>query len=288
MSAGFANPRQGINISAGTGIVQTGTVILSNANSVTFGAQASASSTVITASMNIGGTGIGALSAGTTQITDLQVVLSNSNGLSFGADGNTITAQLGALSYWDNQNLRTILAPFPASNGVLAYRRASFGFPITATRGNIFVQSSIQSTAALFTSATYTISLLAYTLTGSTANLASSATVTGLIRGTNATQSNSTWSTFNLSTWNLTPGDYLIATLASATYIVGASAIVGAVGQSPPNTTILAPGGGNYIPYFMQGIYSVTTGSAPSSMRLADVLQTFTSQIEQAYVELLA
>ena len=92
MGQGFPSQRLGVNISAGTGLAQTGTVVFSNSNGVTFGMATSASSFVVTASVSATVVAIQSISAGTTRITSGEAVFSNSNGISFGVAGNTVTA----------------------------------------------------------------------------------------------------------------------------------------------------------------------------------------------------
>lgn len=103
MGQGFANQRLGINLSAGTGLAQTGTVVFSNANSVSFGMSLSASSLVITASI--------------TAQTAFQ--LSNSNGLSWGTNVSTVTGSFSTLAVANSNgiSLGTAGSTLTASSG---------------------------------------------------------------------------------------------------------------------------------------------------------------------------
>ena len=88
----------GIWFSAGAQLGQSGTVVFSNSNNVSFGASALDNlHYVITAAASATShlpSFIQSISAGTTQITSGQVVFSNSGGFSFGANGQTITAAI--------------------------------------------------------------------------------------------------------------------------------------------------------------------------------------------------
>jgi len=136
----------GVNISAGTQLATSGTVIFSNSNGVTFGMS---DSSVITASVAAGGGGITNIniSAGTTSNNLSNLVFSNSNGVSFGLDGSTITANHNGLTSQSNQAAS-------AANGSFAFQTLSFsnlngisfgtsvGSAITASHNALTVQTN--------------------------------------------------------------------------------------------------------------------------------------------------
>lgn len=289
MGQGFPNQRNGIAMSAGTGIAQSGTVVFSNSNNVTFGAQISASSFVITATAAV----LGSISAGTTQITSGQVVLSNSNGISFGANGQTITAQLPSISYWDNrfqEGAQSAVLSSSAPN--LSLQIASFALPIAATRADMFARLTVVGSTA----GSYTISMGIYTMSGSTASRASSSSVavTWNSGTSNAVslyggQSDIRYRSVPLGTWNISPGNYMIGVIYSISGVAGTTgsmSVYGAIGANL--NTIAVPGGGAQSAYFADGLYTTGTAALPASIHLSDIAQTFTaSSVEmQPYLQL--
>jgi hypothetical protein len=86
-------------------------------------------------------------------------------------------------------------------------------------------------------------------------------------------QSNWRYRSVPLGTWSITPGDYLIGYLVSATG--GATASISFGGQTFFRT-LLEPGGGDHTPYFAGGIYSAASSVLPSSVHLTAINQTRT------------
>lgn len=209
MGQGFPSQRLGVNISAGTGLAQTGTVVLSNSNGITFGMQLSASSLVITGSVGGGA----AISAGTTQMTAGTAVFSNSNGISFGLNGSTLTAQYAlsagttlaigsdasgivlsnsnGLSFGANGATVTARMPTvrwfaarddliglnlmqPSTTAInMSLQRFSMPFALSATQLDILRHLTVVGS----TVGSYTLSYCIYTFAGSTASSVSSATL---------------------------------------------------------------------------------------------------------------
>jgi hypothetical protein len=108
-SAGGTGADGGVYLSAGTNSRQTGNVIFSNSNGVSFG-------------MNTGGIvtakGGGAISAGTDVATGGTVVFSNSNGVSFGLSANVVTAKGGGAISAGSQIATGGTVVFSNANGV--------------------------------------------------------------------------------------------------------------------------------------------------------------------------
>lgn len=164
-------------ISAGTTKATSGTVVFSNSNGVSFGMNAS----TVTASVS-------------------SLVLSNSNGVSFGTNGSTVTASINGIptvSILDN-------GAFPFGTGAVGglNNNSMVLFPwvipvnISATRLDIFASQG--------GAATFTCNVHVYTLSGSTASRASSASAqVTLPIGQGA-------GSIALGTFNFTPGQYLI------------------------------------------------------------------------------
>lgn len=281
MGGTFANPRLGLAIAAGSGSAITGTVAFLNANSISFGASASASSTVITASTSGTTGGIQSISAGTTNITSGTAVLSNSNGVSFGASGQTITAGEVAAKFWQNTIGWAMTATLPAQSSTLncLINRVSFQIPISATRAELMANLTASSAFA----GSYTLSLGIYTMSHSTASLASSGTIQ--ITWTSGTGNSTVVSQYGgqstnrarsipLGTWNVAAGEYLLVVLGSLT---GSAANWTFLGQSPPMSVRL-PGGGVTLPFFESvGVYSAATAALPASIQISDQIQAVTS-----------
>src|SRR5882672_1951793 len=280
---GFANVREGLAISAGSGSVQTGWVSLANSNGVSFGAQLSAGSLVITASAQTIAGGVASYSAGSTQITSGTAVLSNVSGILFGVNGQTITAALAGIQYWDNSlPLQRLVAPDGTSHQILGVQRVSIGLPLTVTRGDLLFQISNLGALSAPTTVNWSLSLLVYTFNRSTLSLASSGTVTGayVAPGGGAAGGAVGFVSMSLGTWVMTPGEYVLGTLArGGTSIVSISSLtnftVNCAGSKLPST-ILNPGGGNFSPYVAVGTYASTTSVAPNSFQLSEIVQTFT------------
>jgi hypothetical protein len=102
-------------ISAGTAAITSGTLIFSNSNGVSFGANGQ----TITASF-LGGGGAGSVnfSAGTTSNNLTNIVYSNSNGVSFGLNGSTITATVATNYQSQGAYLTTAMLSNAGSNFV--------------------------------------------------------------------------------------------------------------------------------------------------------------------------
>lgn len=287
------NERQGINLSVGTALAQTGTVVFSNSNGVSFGMVSNASGYTITASNSGGGVNIlASISAGTTFATGSQVVLSDSNGLKFGVNGQTITANLGALSYWDNRESGTSASwsiPGSSSALILSLQRAAFPLPISATRADLIASMTVSGSTA----GSISISIGAYTLSRSTASLASSGSAAITWNsGTNSTaasiyggQSHARYRSVPLGTWAITPGDYMIGVMISISGVAGSTAGVTLYGGSS-GASFGFPGGGNLSSGFGDGQFSVGTAALPVSIHVSAINQTRAVSAGQPYLQL--
>jgi hypothetical protein len=317
MGQGFPSQRLGINLSAGTGLAQTGTVVLSNSNGVTFGMTLSASSYIVTASVNAGGA---AISAGTTQLTGGTAVFSNSNGISFGvngqtvtavfgisagttvatggsgvvfgnangisfgANGGTITAQLPTVRFWEAPGgiagTNSMAPSTTASN--ISFQRFSVPFGLSATQID-FLRSLIVPGS---TTGAYSLSCCVYTFSLSTASSVSSASTNVLwTSGTAASaattnyggQSGFRWRSITFATWNLTPGEYLLAVAGSFVGVAGSTGSITFAGKS--QVPIVGPiaNTGNYSQYFGDAIFSVGSAAFPASVHISALNQTGTA-----------
>lgn len=210
MAQGFPSQRLGVNVSAGTGLALTGTVVLSNSNGVTFGMQTSASSYVVTAS--VVAQAVGAISAGTTLASSGTIVLSDSNGFSFGVAGQTVTAtyerRVTAFSQWAEFGTN-----FSISNASLSIQKMSIPMHLSASQAVILMDLSGNSGS----SGALTVSMAFYTLSGSTASLATSASRQISWTSGSATSASSQYGgasgtryrTLGINV-SLTPGDYMM------------------------------------------------------------------------------
>ena len=262
----------GVNIiAAGTQTANTtGTVLFSNSNGITFGMS---DSSVVTASHNGLTVGIQSISGGTTRATSGEVVFSNSNGISFGVNGQTMTAKMPSVTYYEpiqwitGQNL---------NNGTMFMQPVLVPFQISATRANFLVHVSNSSSAG----GTVTFSVGMYTLNGSTASLASSASRT---MGYNSTAAASSYThmsgtrywSVDLGTWNMTPGQYMLAAWLSAS-TSGTSGTYSVFGRTANTVNAIPFAGGNYSDQgWGIGIFSATfTSAMPSSVHLSNMVQS--------------
>lgn len=102
-------------VSAGTAAITSGTIIFSNSNGVSFGANGQ----TITASFSNAAGGGAAISAGGNSQSTGTVIFSNSNGLTFGLNAGTLTASHNGLTSQSNQ-------AFSAQGGSSAFQTLSF------------------------------------------------------------------------------------------------------------------------------------------------------------------
>lgn len=138
-------------ISGGTQSQNTGTVIFSNSNGVSFGLN----NGTMTASAVGGGGGGAAISAGTQSGNTGTIVFSNSNGITFGMSGSTrITASHDGLTSQSNQALS-------GSNGSFAFQTASFGnlngLSFYTSNGSMVGSYTVPSTTGPFAASAVTI-----------------------------------------------------------------------------------------------------------------------------------
>jgi len=275
MGQGFPSQRLGVNISAGTGLAQTGTVVFSNSNNISFGMSASASSSIITASGAFGG-----IAAGTSTGTAGTIVFSNSNGISFGLSNGTITAQLPSVSLFrPDAEIAGSFSLVPSSGSVnMSIRRFSVPFQISATELDMLANLTV----AASTAGTFSLSAAIYTFAGSTESSVSSgsvsvswnATTTASSASNYPGQSGTRWRTMSLGTWNLTPGEYLMAIMGSINGPAGTTGGMTMFGNSAVSIVGPPGGTGGYSQYFVDGLFASGTGAFPSSIHLSAIVQT--------------
>lgn len=286
MGQGFPSQRIGVNISAGTQLAQTGTVVFSNSNGMSFGMNSNASSSIVTGAYGI--------SAGTAQATGgaSGVVFSNSNGISFGANGGTITAQMPSVSLFrPDSDIAGSFSIVPSSGTTnMSVRRFSIPFQISATELDMLAHLTV----AASTAGSFTLSAALYTFAGSTASSASSASVGYTFNsGTNSTaasiyggNSGTRWRTMSVGTWNLTPGEYLMAIIGSIAGVAGTTGSMTIYGNSNVSNAGVV-GGGNFSQYWGDGIFSAGTSAFPASIHLSAINQTGGQDVGQPNFRLI-
>jgi hypothetical protein len=196
-------------VSAGTGVVSSGTVAFGNANGVSFGLNGS----TVTASIAMGATSLN-FSAGTTSNNLSAVTFGNANGVSFGLNGSTITGSFGGATVSFVSQDADFVTHAPAGQAILSFQRLSLAANVRATQ--LAVLADFVGNAA--SSDGVTVSHGVYSFSGGTANLASSAsramswttggatTATSVYGGVSGTR----YRSIGVS-YALTPGDYLFA-----------------------------------------------------------------------------
>jgi len=294
MGQGFPSQRLGVNLSAGTGLANTGTVVLSNSNNISFGMSFGSSSNIVTASFAQSvQPGPSAIAAGTQTATSGTVIFSNSNGISFGMAGSaTITAQMPSVSLFKPDGEHENPIPFQGSSTAInmSLRRISVPFQISATEMDI----PAHLTVAGSTAGSFTISAAIYTFSGSTASSASSGSVAYTFNsGTNTNaasiyggNSGTRWRSMSINTWNLTPGEYLIGIMGSINGPSGTTGSMTMFGLSSLSI-VGAIGGGNYSKYFADGVFASGTGAFPASIHLSAIVQTGASALGQPHFRLV-
>lgn len=187
----------------------TDTLQISNSNGYTFGLSGR--------TMTVMGDAIRAISAGTTNAIPAAsantVVFSNSNNMSFGANGATVTASAAggvSVSYFQDPSLFGSQVS-SVNNGFISFYHVPVPFYINASALQHLITVSDH-----LTSAQYTISVGIYTMSGSTASLASSGSRTWSISTVGATQTGLQYRSVSLGA-TMTPGDYLFAVHVRAT-----------------------------------------------------------------------
>lgn len=236
------------------------------------------------------GSGVAVAAVGSTGSSGT-VMFSNSNGISFGMNGNTITAKNLEYSYWDNEYDKNANAAATNSGAInLSLQRQRIPANLAATRVDLLGHLTVAGSTA----GSYSISFAAYTMTGSTANMASS-TVINSTFNSGTTQSASMygghsgtrWRSLALATWNITPGDYLFGVMLSQAGVAGTTGSWTLFGNTSVSINGLpGDGGGNMTAYFNDGIYRVATGAFPASIHLSDINQTGASVMRQPWLQL--
>jgi hypothetical protein len=272
-------------ISAGTTLQSNGQIVLSNSNLVSFGVNAS----TITASAGY----VASVSAGTTNATGNQVVFSNANGISFGANGATITAKEPSFSLYrpsDNVEVGFPIVGNSTAGSNVTIRRISVPNQISATELDMLAHLTLAGSTA----GSFTLSACMYTFAGSTASSVSSGSVgytwnSGTNTGASSIyggNSGTRWRTMSINTWNITPGEYLMAIAGSINGPAGTTGTLSLYGISTVSV-VAAWGGGNFSQYWADGIFSGGTAAFPASIHLSALLQTGSTALALPHFRLI-
>lgn len=228
-----------------------------------------------------------------SSVTNGEVVFANANGISFGLAGSTITAKVPSVSYFENQGGNPVAANLAANaSGAsnVSVQRFSVPNQISATRLDYLAHLTVAGSTA-FSS---TMRAVVYTFAGSTANSLFSASATmSHSSGTAATsstnayggQSGTRWRSMAIGTWNLTPGEYLIAFVHSGNGPGGTTGSVSIYGKS--NVSILPMAGGAAVTHMFKEGLAPASSAPPASIHLTALNQTAASAAAQPYFRLV-
>lgn len=211
--------------------------------------------------------------SGGTQ-TSGTVQFSNANGVSFGLAGGTMTASvssavgLAQISFWDGSALKHNNVQTVETTRLL-FQRIHIAAPIAATRAQLMMHVSNSSSAG----GTVAFSFGVYTMSGSTASLASSASRTWAYNSTLATSYTdiqlTNYRSMTLGTWSLSQGDYIFALQCRVTTALTAGTYQWLGGEDisiAGYDAITGP-----VSYFNHGKYSVSTAAFPATFHPTDI-----------------
>lgn len=263
---------QGVALSAGTLRADSGTVVFSNSNNVSFG-MSSRDGSDWSLGMSATPAAIQSISAGTTIASTGEVVF-GADAISFGVNGQTITGGFTKVHYWDNRApLQIDVNGAQPALGRPIVQVVSFPHPIDATRADILVSVG----GASSTVASFTLSLGLYTMQGSTASLLTSTSAGFSWTSGSATSVSSEWGgnsginwhSFPLGTISISQGEYLIGSIVQSGGNNASPTLAGA------GSIMFTPvPGENDTPFWTIGFYSTTSGALPSSIQLSEITGT--------------
>ena len=219
--------------------------------------------------------------AGTQTGTSGTIVFSNSNGYSFGmSNSSRITINGPTLNYYEPLGAVHSQA---VVQGTVPLQNLAVPFNINATQLNMMLAHTGSSSGGF--TLTFTAGL--YTMSGSTASLASSASMSFGYNSTAATSytnhSGTRIYSFSLGTWNLTPGNYLLGFICSSSSSQTAGTVSYLLNRSNYTLQGEATAGGNYTRYFGNGIYSASSSVLPNSVHLTQQVQSTNQALRQPW-----
>jgi len=229
---------------------------------------------------------IDAVSGGTTLLTS-EVVMSNLGGVSWGMDSGSqsVTAQVGTLSFWCNNRYDPSANPpqGPHSPYDICLQYASFPLNMNATRAQVIVSASAGFTNSI--QQTGYLVLGAYTISGSTASLATMWSSSGGMEGLSAADEGGvSWKSL-AGTMAITPGAYLFGLAFSAQSRSNGASVVFANLCGEHIGTLPEPiGGDDHRSYFGDGYHRTQfTGVLPGSIHMSDVVKAWTAPGSYSY-----
>lgn len=229
---------------------------------------------------------IDAISGGTTLLTS-EVVMSNQGGVSWGMDSGSqsITAQVGVQSFWCNNRYdpsanepQGPYAPFD-----IYLQIASFPLNMNATRAQVIASASANKTNS--NAQTACLMLGVYTMSGSTASLATLWSSSGGMEGlTNGGEAGVSWKSLT-GEMAITPGSYLFGLAFTAQANTNGASVVFANLCGDHIGTIVSPiSGDDHRSYFGDGYHRTQfTGGMPSSIHMSDVVKAWNSNSSYSY-----
>jgi len=281
------------NISGGTTLATGPSIVFSNSNNISFGINGN----TVTASASFAGTGtqvalgvsnIGNTS-GNTGTTVGTYVLAAGDGITLSqstAAGSlaTLSIMLSAplISYTENYRMADLLNGDFLIGSIFLQHYVIPNVRLNATQMDMMVNISNSANAG----ATLSYRVGVYTLSGSTASLASSASrvisYNSTLGGSSSYTNVSNWRMHSiaLGTWSFTPGDYLLAFWVSTSSALTNGSYSFRNGR---NLTNLAEphSTGNYSKYWnAMGAFISTSSNLPASIHLSQHMVTFASNVE--------
>ena len=260
------------SIAAGTQTGSTGTIVFSNSNGITFGM--SGSSQVTASASAISGVRLQA-GTGTIGYSPNTIIFQDSNGYSWGTSNvgglPVITINGGpGITFWD-ASAAGELAAVSAEVTRLLFQRVNIPNQLLATRAQLMLNISNSNSAG----GTVAFSFGVYTMSGSTASLASSASRTfaynSTLAGSSYTDLNGTrYRSMTLGTWSLTPGDYLLALQFRLTTAL-TSGSYSWIGGHNLSVDGFDYGTATSVGYFNHGKLSVSTAAFPATIGPGDI-----------------
>lgn len=229
--------------SAGTQSVNSGTIILSNSNGISFGM---ANSATVTAQM-----------PRYSWFTQNQI-----------AGANAAATNSDAI----NLSMQRISVPHDISATRLDY----LGHWTVA--GSTAGSSTMRVAVYTFSNSTIsTVSSTSATMSHAVSAAGGNSTASSNYHG----QSGTKWRAVLLGTWNFTPGEYMIGFIHSANGPAGTTASATIYGPAAISVNSGSDGNANMSGYWGPGLYSAATGAFPASMHLSDINQTGVSVLAQ-------
>lgn len=239
----------------------------SNSNNISIGLSGS-TVTASAAFSGVAASGASTVSAGLVQFQ-------NSNNITFGLNGSTITASVGtALSMSNVKYFEGLHRPAAAlfcatgSGAInLSFQRVSFPHGISATQLDLLGALTVVAN----THVSYTMSACLYSFSGATLSSVSSSTFGVSIDSTVLTNYSGTRFRSMPVSWNITPGEYMLAHMVSMNGPAGTTGSFSFFGQGSVSINGVEGAAENYTAYYDRGYYTAATGAFPSSVTLGQI-----------------